>query len=962
MTIALALVAALVVPFCVALLRWGIVRRLASRNATRRPLETILVVIGSLFGAAMITGSLVVADTLDWSIRRVAYTHLGPIDEVVSTRDPAVLPELVAAAETLLANGTVDGILGIEISPVTLSTPGANRPRVLAGAQAVETDLDAAATFGGATGGSGLSGPGPTPSEAVVNRDVADALGLERGDALTVHIFGEQRTFSVARVVATEGVAGFRGTNSAATRSRNVFLSPGTVDQLLLEAVESSGLGGIAPPERIVALSNPGGVADGAGHTRDVTEAMERALGPDAPPVVPLKEDVLATASETSSQLGDLFAAMGAFGTLAGVLLLVNLFVMLAEERRSELGTMRALGMTRSLVVAGFAAEGWLYAVAASLLGTAAGVGLGRVIVAFVAAAIERLGDDLGLQLAFSVNGSSIAVGFAAGLGISVATVAAASVRAARLNVIRAIRDLPEPPRPPRRAVLLVSVVSLAGSAWSVWAIAAEEPYGTLLGPIAVVGALGAGLATERHRAAWAVPVASVIAIGWATLALRESLDRMSTDPDVNLFVVQGIVLTGAAVALLAQEQGLIVRVIARATRGRRWLPVRIGLAHPNARRLRTSLTVAMYALVVFTMTFVTVLSAVFGDELRDATDRLSGRFDVVTRWPASSLGALEALRSTDGVTSVAPLATTPVTVQPDGDRRAAAWLLSGFDERFVEGGPPELADRGAYGDDLEAYSSVLRDPGLAIVDPIFSQLHAEATGTPLTVGTPFSVIDPLSGRTHLFRVAATANADLALNGALAGVDALAQLTGVAPTENRAYVAVAGDDPSATAATIMSRNISLGIEAQAIGDIVSETAAIENQFFQLARGYLGLGLVVGVAGVGVVMVRAVRDRRREIGVLRSLGFRGGEVGTTLLVEATYVSVVGATVGSLLAVLTAYNVVTGTDLLGRAIAFTVPTAEILLLAAFTVAVSLVATILPARAATRVRPAVALRMAD
>ena len=42
-----------------------------------------------------------------------------------------------------------------------------------------------------------------------------------------------------------------------------------------------------------------------------------------------------------------MFTAMGSFGVLAGLLLLVNLFVMLAAERKTELGTVRAVGMRR---------------------------------------------------------------------------------------------------------------------------------------------------------------------------------------------------------------------------------------------------------------------------------------------------------------------------------------------------------------------------------------------------------------------------------------------------------------------------------------------------------------------------------------------------------------------------------------------------------------------------------------
>ena len=53
------------------------------------------------------------------------------------------------------------------------------------------------------------------------------------------------------------------------------------------------------------------------------------------------------------------------------------------------------------------------------------------------------------------------------------------------------------------------------------------------------------------------------------------------------------------------------------------------------------------------------------------------------------------------------------------------------------------------------------------------------------------------------------------------------------------------------------------------------------QIFQLFQGYLAMGLIVGIAGTAVVMVRAVRERRRQIGTLRALGFGARPVGPEL---------------------------------------------------------------------------------
>src|SRR6186997_3571923 len=107
--LSIGLVAVLSLPFLAILVRRPVLRRLAFRNAVRRPREAALVVLGSLLGAAIITGSVVVGDTMDASIRQIARTHLGPIDELVTARGPEDQQDLLRALRTL-DRTHVDGV------------------------------------------------------------------------------------------------------------------------------------------------------------------------------------------------------------------------------------------------------------------------------------------------------------------------------------------------------------------------------------------------------------------------------------------------------------------------------------------------------------------------------------------------------------------------------------------------------------------------------------------------------------------------------------------------------------------------------------------------------------------------------------------------------------------------------------------------------------------------------------
>ena len=122
-----------------------------------------------------------------------------------------------------------------------------------------------------------------------------------------------------------------------------------------------------------------------------------------------------------------------------------------------------------------------------------------------------------------------------------------------------------------------------------------------------------------------------------------------------------------------------------------------------------------------------------------------------------------------------------------------------------------------------------------------------------------------------------------------------------------------------------------------------------------------MGLIVGIAGTAVVMIRAVRERRRQIGTLRALGFGKRSVGRSFAIETAMVAVEGTLIGASLALVTLYDIVAMSDSFGQ-MSFSIPYVPLAVLLLGTVAASLLATVWPTVAASRIRPAVALRMTD
>jgi len=113
----------------------------------------------------------------------------------------------------------------------------------------------------------------------------------------------------------------------------------------------------------------------------------------------------------------------------------------------------------------------------------------------------------------------------------------------------------------------------------------------------------------------------------------------------------------------------------------------------------------------------------------------------------------------------------------------------------------------------------------------------------------------------------------------------------------------------------------------------------------------------------VVMVRAVRERRRVIGVLRALGFRARTVRRAFLAESTFIALEGVVVGTVLGVLTTWLLYQNSPAFGTlTVAFPIAWGPIAVTVGATLLASLAATVLPARRAAGVRPALAVRVAE
>ena len=385
-------------------------------------------------------------------------------------------------------------------------------------------------------------------------------------------------------------------------------------------------------------------------------------------------------------------------------------------------------------------------------------------------------------------------------------------------------------------------------------------------------------------------------------------------------FIVMGVFLVAAGVLLLTSLAPLVTRFLSRLLSplsGRIASVLPTSLAYPMATPFRTAMTMGMFSLVIFAVVILSGYSALFGNYLDDMSEESGGEYEIlafssseldpdVSNWDMGEMNVSD-------FDSIATIHTGVVTAERSdgtGDRLNVG--LRGFDENFSGHGALGLefwAEE--LGDSQEdAWAAVLADESLIIIDSSLTPQPAGGVDLPptldLSVGSSILISDPTnSGVNRTVFVAGILKQESSImvpgiyiqsSFAEERFDAKPQIVWFSVPEG---TSVADQEHAAD-------QIERGMIEEGVGVFVIEVAFAKAQsfflsIFNLLKAFLALGLAVGIAGLAVVTIRNVSERRHQIGILRALGFQRSMVVATFLIELSWVSFLGILNGALVGV-------------------------------------------------------------
>ena len=460
----------------------------------------------------------------------------------------------------------------------------------------------------------------------------------------------------------------------------------------------------------------------------------------------------------------------------------------------------------------------------------------------------------------------------------------------------------------------------------------------------------------------------------------------------IEMFFISGMTMVAAAVCTVMFNADLLLKLLTTATaRIGSLRPVLVtAVAYPMSARFRTGLTLAMFALVIFTMIVMSILTEAFGTTSADDASVVGG-WDISARLnPNTPISDFrQAIESSPGLEStnfeaIGSYTFIPVQVRQQGaeEQRWRSYSVRAADEGYLAGTETQfhLIAEG-YGTTAdEVWNALRNDSTLVVVDsfavptqngfrggenlPEFQLegvFYEDETMQPI----PIEVREAATGATITLTVIAVIDETADAFGALGGgmIASRTQLDEVSPypipvTNYRIKVAEGVDaaEVSSSLEIAFQRN---GMESSVLAELVADSVSANQSFNYLLTGFMGLGLMVGVASLGVVSLRAVVERRQQIGVLRAIGYRRNMVQLSFLLESSFVVLLGVAIGVGLGTAISYLIVREIREDVETIRFAIPWLQIVVIVGVAYLFSLATTYLPARQASNIYPAEALR---
>ena len=410
---------------------------------------------------------------------------------------------------------------------------------------------------------------------------------------------------------------------------------------------------------------------------------------------------------------------------------------------------------------------------------------------------------------------------------------------------------------------------------------------------------------------------------------------------------------------------------------------IKLAVAYPGQARGRTGLAIAMFWLIIFSLVMIATISqnltAAFlndnalagwnvtaqtnaGQPIDNFSDRVASA-DI----PAGSVEQIGTLSANNGL-----FVSMQQTAPAQGD--AGSYVLYSMDQTFIGTTNWKFSHRATgFADDQAVVDGLKSNSTYAVVDE--GVLEGNGFGPPQTfvldgLKTDSSTtFDPITiklanadgnGTTDVTIIGIIDSSRSFLVGMYGSGPTLDPVIGANPTQSY-YIKTSPDaDSVEVARAIEATVIQDGVKVTSIQKALEDAQSTSSGFLYMIQGFMALGLIVGLAAIGVISFRSVVERRQQIGMMRALGFQKNMISSVFLIETAYIVILGVIAGTSTGLVLARNLLLSDNGSGGIkVDFSPPWPLIIIILVGTVVIALLTAWVPSRQAANIAPAEALR---
>ena len=452
--------------------------RMGLRNTVRRPGKTLLLLCGLALATAVMTASFGLQDSFNSSAATQRVAHMGNVDESVT--GPFTQDQIEHDLARIRAWPQVQAASALGIYPQSPTVTSLHTGLAVHDVDFYALPPDFEQVFGPFADAQGRAVhiTDLHAGEAFVSASLVQGLGAQSGDRVQLS-FGEKTVTVTVRALLSNDIGVTNG-EAIAPETPQIILPLAAAQRIDPEPPNTISIRNTSAGSSQAIISFLQQLFPGTSARLDAPHALGQTTF-DVFKIHPLKPDVvqetltlevnkivfLSSAGQQFTWLPPLFTCL-LVG--AAMLLLALLVILLATERRAELGMSRALGLRRSHLVQLLLFEGCGYGILAGLIGVLLGIGV-TALELILFTLLPRLGVGVAANsvpvpvlesgaLHLWLNWQSLLTSWCLGVIATITTVLAIAIWISRANIVAAIRDLGD------SVVTLPSLVSLWHALW----------------------------------------------------------------------------------------------------------------------------------------------------------------------------------------------------------------------------------------------------------------------------------------------------------------------------------------------------------------------------------------------------------------------------------------------------------------------------------------------------------------